>query len=242
MLWRLAPGALFGGIALAVVGLSKLHASQLGTYDYSGSSRFAWSLAYIGILAVAAYSVGLPDVPRNRRSAVITAVAAAVAGALGMSIVQLLVGDALLPRFVVLRQRPAARALVPAHGQPGPRRPLVGRASGPGRGGGRARGSGRHRAECRTGSGRRDGRRGGGHARARCRRGDRRRRSARWPISSSAERAIGRGPRPRRPGPGVGGRPGRGAPRGRRPGPHAVALLRGVAGQAARSASSSGCR
>ena len=101
MLSRLAPGALFGGIALAVVGLSKLHASQLGTYDYSGSPRLAWSLAYIGILAVAAYSVCLPDIPRNRRSAVMTAVAAAVGGALGMSVVQLLVGDALLPRFVV---------------------------------------------------------------------------------------------------------------------------------------------
>ncbi len=101
MLSRLAPGALFGGIALAVIGLSKLHASQLGTYDYSGSSRFAWSLAYIGILAVAAYSLGLPDVPRNRRTAVISAAAAALAGALGMSVVQLLVGDALLPRFVV---------------------------------------------------------------------------------------------------------------------------------------------
>ena len=93
---RLAPGALFGGIALAVVGLSKLHASQLGTYDYSGSPRLAWSLAYIGILAVAAYSLGLPDVPRSRRSAILTAVAAATAGAVGMSLVQLLVGDALL--------------------------------------------------------------------------------------------------------------------------------------------------
>ena len=101
MLSRLAPSALFAGIAAAVVGLSKVHASQLGTYDYSGSSRFAWSLAYVAILAVAAYGVGLPDVPRSRRSAVITAVAAAVVGALGMSVVQLAVGDALLPRFVV---------------------------------------------------------------------------------------------------------------------------------------------
>ncbi len=101
MLSRLAPGALFSGIALAVIGLSKVHASELGTYDYSGSPRFAWSLAYVGILAVAAYSLGLPDVPRTRRSAVITAVAAASAGALGISMVQLVVGDALLPRFVV---------------------------------------------------------------------------------------------------------------------------------------------
>ena len=101
MLSRLAPGALYAGIAAAVVGLSKVHASQLGTYDYSGSSRLAWSMAYVAILAVAAYGVGLPDVPRTRRSAAVSAVAAALVGALGMSVVQLLVGDALLPRFVV---------------------------------------------------------------------------------------------------------------------------------------------
>ena len=110
MLSRLAPGALFTGIAVAVVGLSKLHASQLGTYDYTGSSRFAWSLAYIAILGVAAYGMGLPDVPRTRRSAFLSAVLAAVLGALGMSLVQLAVGDALLPRFVVFG---SALALVP---------------------------------------------------------------------------------------------------------------------------------
>lgn len=110
MLSRVAPGALFGGIAAAVVGLSKLHAAEVGTYDYSGSSRFGWSLAYAAILAVAAYGVGLPDVPRTRRSAVISAVAAALAGALGMSLVQLVLGDALLPRFVVFG---AALLLVP---------------------------------------------------------------------------------------------------------------------------------
>ena len=110
MLSRLVPAALFGGIAVAVVGLSKVHAAELGTYDYSGSSRFAWSLAYVALLAVAAYGSGLPDVPRSRRSAVISAVAAALLGALGMSVVQLLVGDALLPRFVVFG---AALLLVP---------------------------------------------------------------------------------------------------------------------------------
>lgn len=110
MLSRLAPGTLFLGIVAAVIGLSKLHASQLGTYDYSGSSRFAWSLAYVGILAVAAYGMGLPDVPRSRRSALFSAVAAAAIGALGMSIVQLGIGDALLPRFVVFG---AALLLVP---------------------------------------------------------------------------------------------------------------------------------
>jgi lipopolysaccharide/colanic/teichoic acid biosynthesis glycosyltransferase len=110
VLSRVAPGALYGGIVVAVVGLSKLHAAQLGTYDYTGSSRFAWSLAYVVILALAAYGAGLPDVPRTRRAAVVTAVLAAGTGALGMSLVQLIVGDALLPRFVVFG---AALLLVP---------------------------------------------------------------------------------------------------------------------------------
>jgi lipopolysaccharide/colanic/teichoic acid biosynthesis glycosyltransferase len=110
VLSRVAPGALYGGIIVAVVGLSKLHAAQLGTYDYTGSSRFAWSLAYVVILALAAYGAGLPDVPRTRRAAVVTAVLAAGTGALGMSLVQLIAGDALLPRFVVFG---AALLLVP---------------------------------------------------------------------------------------------------------------------------------
>ena len=84
-----------------MVGLSKLHAAEVGTYDYTGSPRFAWSVAFIGVLAVAAYGTGLPDVPRTRRTAVLTALAAAASAAVGMSIIQLLVGDALLPRFVV---------------------------------------------------------------------------------------------------------------------------------------------
>jgi lipopolysaccharide/colanic/teichoic acid biosynthesis glycosyltransferase len=101
VLSRLAPTALYAGIVAAVVGLSKLHAAEVGTYDYTGSPRFAWSVAFIGVLAVAAYGTGLPDVPRTRRTAVLTALAAAASGAVGMSIIQLLAGDALLPRFVV---------------------------------------------------------------------------------------------------------------------------------------------
>src|SRR5262245_313255 len=54
--------------------------------------------------------MGLPDVPRSRRSAVLSAVGAATLGALAMSTVQLAVGDALLPRFVVFG---AAALVVP---------------------------------------------------------------------------------------------------------------------------------
>jgi lipopolysaccharide/colanic/teichoic acid biosynthesis glycosyltransferase len=100
---RLARPFLFLGIAIVVVSLSKLHASTLAdpVYDYTGSFRFLWSLAFIGMLAIAAYGAGLPDLPRSRRSAVTAALAAASGGAIAISVVQLFVGDALLPRFVV---------------------------------------------------------------------------------------------------------------------------------------------
>jgi len=53
------------------------------------------------VLCVAAYGFGLPDVPRTKKAMLSSSVGAAFLGALVMSVVQLLVGDALLPRFVV---------------------------------------------------------------------------------------------------------------------------------------------
>lgn len=109
---RLARFLLYLGVVAVVLGLSKVHASQVADppYDYTGSSRFAWSFAYMVILAVTAYGTGLPDLPRSRRSAVASSIAAAAIAAAGISIVQLFVGDALLPRFVVFG---AAILLVP---------------------------------------------------------------------------------------------------------------------------------
>src|SRR5207244_2057031 len=63
--------------------------------------RFAWSIAYIVMLCVAAYGVGLPDVPRNAYQAMWSAAGAALAAAIGISIMQLVLGSALLPRFVI---------------------------------------------------------------------------------------------------------------------------------------------
>ena len=84
-----------------VLGLGKYHAATAGDYDFTTSSRFGWAFAYIAILCVAAYGLGLPEVPRTLRSRLPTALTASFVGALGISVVQLFVGDALLPRFVV---------------------------------------------------------------------------------------------------------------------------------------------
>ena len=98
---RVARPLLLAGAVAAVLGLSKAHANVHG-YDYTSSFRFAWSLSYIALLAAACYGAGLPDLPRNRRSAALTAAASTGAAALAISVLQLLSGSALLPRFVVL--------------------------------------------------------------------------------------------------------------------------------------------
>jgi lipopolysaccharide/colanic/teichoic acid biosynthesis glycosyltransferase len=94
---------LYLGTAGTVLTLGKLHASQIADppYDFTGSFRFGWSIAYIVILCVAAFGVGLPDLPRNAYQALFSALGATAAAAVGISVVQLLVGSALLPRFVV---------------------------------------------------------------------------------------------------------------------------------------------
>ena len=94
---------LYGGIVVAVVGLSVYHARAIAepSYSYTGTFRFGWSLLYIAVLVVAAYGLGLPELPRTAGRALVTSVAAAVSGAVVVSVVQLVTGDALLPRFVV---------------------------------------------------------------------------------------------------------------------------------------------
>ena len=100
---RAARPVLYLGIVAVVLGLSKIHAAYIANppYVFHSSSRLAWAMAYIVLLGLAAYGLGLPDLPRTARQALLSAIGAAAAGALAMSVVQLVAGDALLPRFVV---------------------------------------------------------------------------------------------------------------------------------------------
>jgi exopolysaccharide biosynthesis polyprenyl glycosylphosphotransferase len=97
---RFARPLQYAGIVVAVFGLGKLHAVR-HVYDYTGSYRFGWSAAYVILLAVSSYSVGLPEVLRTRRAAWAASVTACVVGALGVSVAQLLTNSVLLPRLVV---------------------------------------------------------------------------------------------------------------------------------------------
>ena len=92
---------LFGLTAVVVLGLGHVHGTNIGFYDFTSSFRFSWSVAYVIGLSVAAYAVGLPDLPRDAYQLMTSALVAATAAAVGISLIQLALGSQLLPRFVV---------------------------------------------------------------------------------------------------------------------------------------------
>lgn len=93
---------MYVGTAAIVLGFAKVHAAYIGFYDFTGSARFAWAIAYIALLCAAAYGVGLPELPRTAWQAIVSGAVAAFGAGVGISLLQLVTGDALLPRFVVL--------------------------------------------------------------------------------------------------------------------------------------------
>lgn len=112
---RAALLAQYGGIAAAVAAFSKIHAGYVADppYDLTAVSyQVFWTVAFAVVLAVCAYGAGLPDVPRRPRELAVAAFGAAAAAAVTMSLVQLFLGDALLPRFVIFA---SALAVVPVY-------------------------------------------------------------------------------------------------------------------------------
>jgi lipopolysaccharide/colanic/teichoic acid biosynthesis glycosyltransferase len=101
---RLAVCLMLGGIAGVVFGASKLHATFVAPaeYDFTASFRLPWATALGVLLAVTAYAVGLPDVPRRPRQVLAASVATIGTSFAAVSLVQLATGSALLPRFVIV--------------------------------------------------------------------------------------------------------------------------------------------
>lgn len=95
---RVALGLVHLGSVAVVFGLSKLHAVR-HEYDFTSSSRFAWALGYAVVLSVVSYAAGLPD--GARRGRLVAAAGSTVLAAVAVSVGQLVVGTAVLPRFVV---------------------------------------------------------------------------------------------------------------------------------------------
>lgn len=101
---RISFGLAYAGIVAVVLSLSKAHASVIAdpAYDFSRSFRLPWALVFCGYIAAAAYAVGLPDVPRRRRQIAGASVAAMAFAVCAVSASQLVVGSALMPRFVIV--------------------------------------------------------------------------------------------------------------------------------------------
>jgi exopolysaccharide biosynthesis polyprenyl glycosylphosphotransferase len=112
---RLSRALTVLGPVVIVFGFAKLHALAVAdvAYDLTSSSRFGWTVAYVVLHLASAYSLGLPDLPRTARSAAVSAASAALLPAFGISVVQLLLGSAVLPRFVVFA---APLVLLPWYG------------------------------------------------------------------------------------------------------------------------------
>ena len=92
---------MYAGTAAIVLALATIHARYIGFYPVFGSFRFPWAVVYVVALCLAAYGAGLPDVPRNAYQALWGAMWAALAAAVAMSVLQLVIGEPLLPRFVL---------------------------------------------------------------------------------------------------------------------------------------------
>jgi lipopolysaccharide/colanic/teichoic acid biosynthesis glycosyltransferase len=97
---RVGRGLLCAGVLAAIFGLGKLHATA-HDYDLSSSFRLPWSIAFAAILMVTLYGAGLPELRTTAKDAWVGALGAVGAATGVVSLLQLLTGDALLPRAVV---------------------------------------------------------------------------------------------------------------------------------------------
>ena len=87
------------GVVAAVAGFAKLHAVS-HAYDLTSSARIGWSVAYVGVMLIAAYAAGLPSLSPSRNKLLVSAGAGVLSATL-MSLVTLVAGGQLLPRLVI---------------------------------------------------------------------------------------------------------------------------------------------
>lgn len=92
------------GVVVTVLGFAKFHASRVAepAYDFTASFRLLPTLGYTLLVAVGAYAAGLPERRRASRAGdVLVGLVVVGFAVMALSAVQLAVGAALLPRFVV---------------------------------------------------------------------------------------------------------------------------------------------
>ncbi len=67
MMRRAARPLLYLGTVAIVLGLAKFHARYIGHYVLHSTepARLVWTLAYLGLLILASYGAGLPELPAD---------------------------------------------------------------------------------------------------------------------------------------------------------------------------------
>ncbi len=101
MIARRLPLAL--GTVVITLFFAAIHATRLAPTPYPvfGTQRLVWTIAFVGMVLVASYASGLPELPTSRLYALGAALGAVTVGLVGVSLAQLLLGAPLLPRAVL---------------------------------------------------------------------------------------------------------------------------------------------
>ncbi|CAB4767891.1 unannotated protein [freshwater metagenome] len=104
MTGRVARLLQIGGTLGWVGAAAWFHASQLAEprYGVFVTSRFGWTCAFAALQVLSSYAIGLPELARTRRYAAFVAFASLSVTVLAISVAQLMLGQALLPRAVIL--------------------------------------------------------------------------------------------------------------------------------------------
>ncbi|MDA8291344.1 MAG: sugar transferase [Actinomycetota bacterium] len=84
-----------------MVALGEAHAHLVGHYRFTAFPRFGWLVVFTALLLVSFYAAGLPESARRFSGALVRSFAAALVAAGTVSVMALVVGEPLLPRFVV---------------------------------------------------------------------------------------------------------------------------------------------
>ncbi len=87
---------------MVVGGLEEFHAHFVGHYPVTQLPRFAWLWVFVLLVLVTTYAVGIPDDVGSGGDALVRAAIALGASAGIVSVIALLAGTPLLPRFTVL--------------------------------------------------------------------------------------------------------------------------------------------
>jgi lipopolysaccharide/colanic/teichoic acid biosynthesis glycosyltransferase len=100
---RIARSLHVGGTIVTLLALAWAHATHWApeSYGVTSTSRFWWTMVLGGLLLVTSYGIGLPELPRTRKVALMSALTAYALSIIGVSLAQLALGQALMPRFVM---------------------------------------------------------------------------------------------------------------------------------------------